>query len=97
MNQPTGDRRPLTPVQRRVLGRLAGFTGLMTAGVVTTALGRELGWLWSLLWGLGAGGFAALVFAGWFWWNEGRKGPPADGPDPSSDPRPSGRRTGRRT
>jgi hypothetical protein len=69
-----GHPRPmaLTPVHRKILGRLAVFTGLMTAGVVTTALGESLGWAVALVWGLGAGLAAAGVFVLWFLWKESR-------------------------
>jgi len=62
----------MTPVKRMLLVRLSAFTGLMTAGVTTTALGDGLGWWVALAWGAGAGLAAALAFAAWFVWKESR-------------------------
>ena len=49
----------MTPVKRMLLVRLSAFTGLMTAGVTTTALGDGLGW-WVAL-GLRPGFHVPLV------------------------------------
>jgi hypothetical protein len=76
MNDEPRGPRPLSTVKKKLLGRLAGFTGFMTAGVVTTSLGQGLGWGPALVWGLGAGAFAAAVFAAWFAYKETR--PPRD-------------------
>jgi len=78
------ERTPLTPLKKRVLGRLLPFTALMVMGLVATEGFETLGWGPALGYGALAGLGGAAVFALVFWVWETR---PRRESDRDEDPR----------